>query len=103
MTGALVIVALLALLALYVLAFERGIRGSSTNIMRGSVVRSILGRERHSWRWWVWTAACRPGFWLGLDLLDRPIQGIWIAGRRYRMPARIFPEHMRAARALRLD
>lgn len=49
----------------YATLFVRGLRRSRTNIMSRSLRDAVLLRERHSWRWWVWTVCCRPA--MGID------------------------------------
>lgn len=77
----------LLLAALYVVLVGRGIRRSRSNLMASTF------RRRHSWRWWVWTAACRPGLWIRWTPRHRA--GVWVLHRQIPLPLAWFPKHMR--------
>lgn len=81
---------------LYVYEFVGGVWRSRKNIMRGSIHRAVLRRESHSWRWWVWTLACRPSFFLDGRSGEARCY-IWFLGHPLigPLPRRLPPDHMR--------
>lgn len=79
----------LAAVLVYVVLVARGVRRSKR---RGNIMASTF-RRRHSWRWWVWTACARPGFWI--EWSPRHRAGVWIRRLRVPLPLAWFPTHMR--------
>lgn len=78
-----------ALAAVYAVLVARGIHRSKA---RGNIMASTF-RRRHSWRWWLWTAACRPSFWISWR--PRHCAGVWVFGSQVPLPLAWFPAHMR--------
>lgn len=77
---------------LYAILLRRGVRRSQANIMAGNLRAALRGREQHSWRWWLWTALCRPSFM-------RSRSRTWVRVSRFKvpLPRNLPPTHMRPA------